>query len=122
MQADQLYSLEDESSLTIPHIRGMTVPMAVASIRTHIAAIPNMKDRLRCLCRIYSCLVEKRAIGPWLRVRTRDIQRDPEDTPVICFFEEMESMSIFVYSVTVTAESTRICALARESSTPNGGP
>lgn len=121
MQADKLHSLQDDDSLTIPLIRGMTIPTAVASIRSHIAAMSDMKDRLCCINEIYLSLMEKGVMAPWLFARNCDTRGTPEDTPMARYFQNVKSNMDFIYSMDVTEERTHICAMLGESSTPNVG-
>ncbi|KAL1446850.1 hypothetical protein MTO96_028711 [Rhipicephalus appendiculatus] len=121
MQADQLYSLEGETSLTIPQIWGMTIPMAVANIRTHIAAIPDYEDRLHCVCEFYLCLMKNGVIGPWVLYHLGDTQGAAEPNHVIRFLERADVNHGFVYSKNATAERTHMCALVLESDAPGAG-
>ncbi|KAL1446851.1 hypothetical protein MTO96_028712 [Rhipicephalus appendiculatus] len=121
MQADQLYSLEDENSLVIPQIRGLPVPMAVSSIRGHIAAIPDTEDRLRCLCGFYACLMKKGMISPWVLYHLGVTEGAAEADRVISYLEMADFNRGFVHSTNVTAERTHMCALVLESDTPSAG-
>ncbi|KAL1446852.1 hypothetical protein MTO96_028713 [Rhipicephalus appendiculatus] len=119
MQADQLYSLEDENSLVIPQIRGLSVPMAVSSIRRHIAAIPDLEDRLRCVCEFYVCLMNKGLIAPWVLYHLGDNQGAAEATHVINYLEKAHFNRGFAHSTCATRERTHMCALVLESDTPS---
>ncbi|KAL1446853.1 hypothetical protein MTO96_028714 [Rhipicephalus appendiculatus] len=121
MQADQLYSLEDENSLDLPQIRGMPVPRAIASIRGHIDAIPDVKERLCCVCQVYACLMDKDVIGPWVLYRVGDTQGAADDALVIRYLKEMESKSGFAHSMSVTKERTHMCSLVPEGNTSSAG-
>lgn len=121
MQADQLYSLEDEDFLEIPQIRGMPVPMAVESIRGHIAAMPSVRDSLCCVCDIYACLIKKGVIGPWVLYNVPYTQCELEDILVIRYMEEMQSRSGFAHSMNVRTDRVRTCALVPQSITPSVG-
>ncbi|KAL3204341.1 hypothetical protein MRX96_053032 [Rhipicephalus microplus] len=44
----------------------MSVPEAIAAIRSTIALMSDVKERLECICAIYTCLMSNRAIGPWI--------------------------------------------------------
>ncbi|KAL3254463.1 hypothetical protein MRX96_054213 [Rhipicephalus microplus] len=74
LQADQLYCLDGDSSLGIPKITGRSVPGAIADIRACISAMEDTNERLQRLCGIYTCLMLKKAIGPWVLYRVENAE------------------------------------------------
>ncbi|KAL1475745.1 hypothetical protein MTO96_037060 [Rhipicephalus appendiculatus] len=121
MQVDQLYSLVDEKSLTIPQIRRMTVPVAVACIRKHIADIPDTQKRLVCVSGIYAWLMEKGVIGPWVLYRAGDAGGAAESTLWSRYFEVVKFTKGFAHSLRTTEERTHVCSLVPESQSPTAG-
>lgn len=121
MQADQLYFLEDETSFVVLQIRGMPVHMAVASIRDHIAAIPGLENRLRCICRIYVCLMKNSVIGSWVLYHVSATQAADQANFMISCLEKADFNRGFIHWTSATTECTLMCALVQESDTPNSG-
>ncbi|KAL1446854.1 hypothetical protein MTO96_028715 [Rhipicephalus appendiculatus] len=114
MEANQLYSLEDEPSLTIPPIRGLPLPRAVASIRRHVGAINPTLSRVHYMCEIYACLMKKGVLGPWGLYQVDDTQRVPEAADVVRYIKETDLNYFSAHSENVTTECTHICALVLE--------
>ncbi|KAL1446855.1 hypothetical protein MTO96_028716 [Rhipicephalus appendiculatus] len=114
MKAYQLYSLEDERSLTIPPIWGLPLPRAVASIRRHVGAINDITSRVHYMCEIYACLMKKGVIGPWVLYQVGDTQRVPEAADVIRYIKETVLNCFFTRLEKVTTERTRIYSVVQE--------
>ncbi|KAL3206319.1 hypothetical protein MRX96_010808 [Rhipicephalus microplus] len=121
MHADQLYSLEDETTLPIPHIRGMPQTEAVTSIVRHIAAIPVLQVRLECICRTYLCLMEKGVLGPWVVYQLRGAQVQADANFVISYLENRDLNRGFVHSMDRSSGCIHMCALVLESYTASAG-
>ncbi|KAL1417756.1 hypothetical protein MTO96_026529 [Rhipicephalus appendiculatus] len=119
--ADQLYCLDGDSSLPIPKIAGMSVPEAIAAIRASIWAIPDMNKRLECLCEIYACLMDNRAIGPWVLYHVPCAERGAKEPLMNRFLWEMNPELIRTSKAFITEERMQACYLAAESVSRSAG-
>ncbi|KAH8023405.1 hypothetical protein HPB51_013472 [Rhipicephalus microplus] len=122
MRADQVYSLQNEPSLTIPTIRGLPLPRAVASIRRHVGAISDIVSRVHYIRKIYAYLTKKGLVGPWVLYRVSDNQRIPEAADVIHHLRETDLNCYFTHSLSVTTERTHICAVVKEVGLQTNSP
>ncbi|KAH6924059.1 hypothetical protein HPB50_010977 [Hyalomma asiaticum] len=123
MELDLLYTLDDvprddQISLVIPWIRGMPMREAVTAIRRNLAAVPDVKMRLRCVARIYCSLMSKGLIGPWVLYRIGDPEELIEDAPLFRFLRAIQFRYDFPYFMKIRKEYTKICVLAPESEAP----
>lgn len=121
MEAGELYSLEDDDSVAIPQIRGMPVQGAVVIIRRHIAAIPGVINRMRCVCNIYAFLMKKGFIGPWVAYRVAATQGAGEVHPLTRFLMEVYLRGGAFKSMLVSRNHTHMFALVPQSNAPSGG-
>ncbi|KAL3233220.1 hypothetical protein MRX96_022979 [Rhipicephalus microplus] len=117
MQADQLYSLEDEKFLALPQIRGMPVPSAITCIHGYIHAIPNEKYCLCCVVDTYVRLEDKGAIGFWVLYRVSDTQDATDDALVMRYLKETECNSFFAHFMSATIERTQCSFMPLSDST-----
>lgn len=117
VQAGKLYCLDGDISLPIPKITGMSVPEAIAAIRSSIALMSDVKERLECICAIYTCLISNRAIGPWILYHAPDVQEALLDR----FLLTMDAKHVLTDSLAITEERIHACSLVPESESPTTG-
>lgn len=115
LQADQLYCLDGDSSLGIPKITGRSVPGAIADIRACISAMEDTNERLQRLCGIYTYLMLKKAIGPWVLYRVENAEGDHQDSLFHRFSWEVHSKPVPAESLSISKELTQGCALVPQS-------
>lgn len=118
---DELYSLGDEDSLCVPQIRGHPVTTALAVIRVHITGIQNAKNRLSSICAIYSCLMAKKLIRPWVLYHVPRTKGATEVTLVMRYMMQMDTNRGFAHSMNIKGGTTDLCALVPESDAPSAG-
>ncbi|KAL1417758.1 hypothetical protein MTO96_026531 [Rhipicephalus appendiculatus] len=121
IQADQLYCLDDGSTVLIPKIRGMSVADAIATIRTSISDIPDVNQRLECVCEIYARLMANRAIGPWVLYHVAGARCEAGDALLDRFLQEIDLKNVPAESLAITEERIHACVLVPESDSPSTG-
>lgn len=112
---DQLYSLGDEEFLCGLKIRGHPLPVVVSMIRGHLTAIRITNSRLSEMCAIYSSLMAKNLIRPWVLYHVPL----PKATLVMQYLIEMDSNRGFAHSLKIWSGTTHMCGLVPESDDPN---
>lgn len=121
MRAGELYCLDNDKFILIPKIRRLPLQSAVDTIRRYLDAIPDVTSRLRCVCRIYKCLMAKGLCEPWVLYRLGDTEGATKDTFVIRYFRAIKMKHCDAKWVHLTEESVEICALVPQSNTPSDG-
>lgn len=119
LRADQLYKLDDAAFLGTPKIRGMRVPKAVATLRSHIAAIPEADKRLRCVSRIYALLMPEGVIGPWTLYRVPEVVDKTVHSPWSRFLRELCLKDEPIYARKLKPDCIYACAIVPQSDSLN---
>lgn len=115
LQADQLYCQDDEILLATPKVRGMPVPEAVSTLRAHMEAIPDFNERVNCVSSLYTCLMEKRLMGPWVLYSIDHTQGVNRNDFITRFKEAIECKQETAYSCSIRLGRTYACVLVPES-------
>lgn len=115
LQADELYCLDDEILLSTPKVRGMPVPVAVNTLRTHAEAISNFNERLNHVSSMYTCLMERGLIGPWVLYRVEHTMSVNHNDFVTRFKEAIECEHETAFSCNVRLGRTYACVLIPEN-------
>ncbi|KAL1442233.1 hypothetical protein MTO96_007855 [Rhipicephalus appendiculatus] len=115
LNADQLYCQDDEILLSTPKVRGMALPVAVSTLRAHMEAIPNFNECVNCVASVYTCLMAKQLIGPWVLYRIDHAQGVNRNDFVTRFKEAMQCKGETAYSCKIRLGRTYACVLVPES-------
>ncbi|KAL1417777.1 hypothetical protein MTO96_026550 [Rhipicephalus appendiculatus] len=122
IQADQLYCLDDDSTVPIPKIKGMSVADAIATIRTSISEIPDVKERIKCVCAIYTRLMANRAFGPWVLYHVAAAECKARGALLDRFLQDMHLKHVPTDSLAITEGTYSRLRVGSGKRQPQYGP
>ncbi|KAL1417759.1 hypothetical protein MTO96_026532 [Rhipicephalus appendiculatus] len=99
----------------------MPVADAIATIRSSIFDIPDVTERVKCVCAIYTRLMANKAICPWVLYHVADAECEMQGALFERFFQDMDQKCDPAGSLAVTEKRIHVCVLAPESDSPSTG-
>ncbi|KAL1417762.1 hypothetical protein MTO96_026535 [Rhipicephalus appendiculatus] len=99
----------------------MSLADAIATIRSSISDIPDAKERLKCVCEIYTRLMANRAIGPWVLYHVAGARCEAGESLLDRLLQEMDLKNVPADSMAITEERFHVCVFVPESDSPSTG-